>query len=664
MKVNSFKYFLIVFIILATIYIEVFTSHVHPQDFSSNSNDVIQIRGNKFYKNGQEFVLKGFNYFPRNSLRQSMEKWRWNEVRDELDLAKAHGANVIRTFIDYGFSVGERYEPFEKDSVKLKKALTNGYAAAIDSFLSIAKERQLKVIFSLFDFMPGWAFLVDTCRTEYMEHAYSYLKNLLVDNGLRDNNTILAWDVLNEGDILYKKPISSGDKTTFDDFIVFCKDIIERMNSCIDSSTSGNEQYITVNFADIDRSASLNDVVDFLSFQYYEDQAKFKEKIKKLDSLTDRPIVAMELGYHSNRIVFEKDSITIKDKKSVQVDSLGKQITALNCYLDLSLNYNSNLAGVLIWSLVDYKFPPDFQSPEKSWHRPVIFVLDTTLYAPDSVFVVYDNFNGVFDTALTPKPSACQASKFFKNEFSNQIRLDFKYTKYDTNSYTSKTKDTTDLRTFGLYFIGPMKFISDEGIVLDSILFGSPDPIFGANKYQGRGWYSNEEAYNTSCQWSGNREKIASMYYAPPQKTDYIFIRLASRIPDNELNIFFNNEPYSSETLVIDTTDKEFKVPTSVFMKNDGLTNSFVLSQNYPNPFNPITTIKYQLKKSGRVQLCIFNVQGESVRILLDEEKRPAVYSICWDGRDDKGISVSSGVYFCQLIVGDFTSHKKMLLIR
>jgi immune inhibitor A len=98
-----------------------------------------------------------------------------------------------------------------------------------------------------------------------------------------------------------------------------------------------------------------------------------------------------------------------------------------------------------------------------------------------------------------------------------------------------------------------------------------------------------------------------------------------------------------------------------------GRPTAFELHQNYPNPFNPLTTIRFTVNGSRSVlhtTLKIFNVRGQLVRILVDEEKAKGSYSAVWDGRDEEGSQVSSGVYFYQLNVGDESEAKKMVLLK
>jgi hypothetical protein len=95
----------------------------------------------------------------------------------------------------------------------------------------------------------------------------------------------------------------------------------------------------------------------------------------------------------------------------------------------------------------------------------------------------------------------------------------------------------------------------------------------------------------------------------------------------------------------------------------------FALYQNYPNPFNPATTIGFKVKGerskvSLPIILKIYNVLGMVVRTLVNEERFPGSYQVQWDGRNDDGEEVASGIYFCLLKIGDFAEPKKMMLIK
>jgi hypothetical protein len=90
----------------------------------------------------------------------------------------------------------------------------------------------------------------------------------------------------------------------------------------------------------------------------------------------------------------------------------------------------------------------------------------------------------------------------------------------------------------------------------------------------------------------------------------------------------------------------------------------FSLDQNYPNPFNPATKIEFALSKSGQVKIEIFNVLGEKVKTLMDQHLKAGRQLVEWNGKDESGEEVASGVYFYRLQTKDFTETKKMVLIR
>lgn len=86
--------------------------------------------------------------------------------------------------------------------------------------------------------------------------------------------------------------------------------------------------------------------------------------------------------------------------------------------------------------------------------------------------------------------------------------------------------------------------------------------------------------------------------------------------------------------------------------------------QNYPNPFNPETQIKYSVSKADHVNIAIYNIRGERLRILIDSFHEPQNYSVVWNGRDQHNKPVASGVYFYRFLTGDVQQIKKMLLIK
>ena len=116
------------------------------------------------------------------------------------------------------------------------------------------------------------------------------------------------------------------------------------------------------------------------------------------------------------------------------------------------------------------------------------------------------------------------------------------------------------------------------------------------------------------------------------------------------------------------TADETWTVETQVSYENPvslGAVPSMTrLVGNVPNPFNPTTEIRFELSKRTAVNLEVYNVSGQRVRTLVDESRSAGTHAVTWDGRDDNGSSVSSGVYFYRLRAGDFSESRRMTLIR
>jgi len=90
----------------------------------------------------------------------------------------------------------------------------------------------------------------------------------------------------------------------------------------------------------------------------------------------------------------------------------------------------------------------------------------------------------------------------------------------------------------------------------------------------------------------------------------------------------------------------------------------YSLSQNYPNPFNPSTTIRYKLPKQQHVSLTVYNVLGQQVRKLVDGVRPAGENFVLWGGTNDAGQTVSTGVYFYQLVIDDRVESKKMIMLK
>jgi hypothetical protein len=103
---------------------------------------------------------------------------------------------------------------------------------------------------------------------------------------------------------------------------------------------------------------------------------------------------------------------------------------------------------------------------------------------------------------------------------------------------------------------------------------------------------------------------------------------------------------------------------SAVDMKNNLIPKRYALLPAYPNPFNPMTSITYHLPEEAPVSIVIYNSLGQIVRELVSYRYPAGEYIVTWDGRDSRGILVTSGVYLCHFKTGGYKFTQKIMLIR
>ena len=104
-------------------------------------------------------------------------------------------------------------------------------------------------------------------------------------------------------------------------------------------------------------------------------------------------------------------------------------------------------------------------------------------------------------------------------------------------------------------------------------------------------------------------------------------------------------------------------LPTGVTPKGD-LISGYRLAQNFPNPFNPETKISYALQENTDVTIAVYNSLGQKILTLVDGRQAAGEYTLRWNGRDQFGCQVPSGLYLCQMKAGSFVRNQKMMLMK
>ena len=140
-------------------------------------------------------------------------------------------------------------------------------------------------------------------------------------------------------------------------------------------------------------------------------------------------------------------------------------------------------------------------------------------------------------------------------------------------------------------------------------------------------------------------------------------------VPQAILNVTVSDQPEGVSAhvpvLLRDQTGRTWPVSFEIHVSHS-LIHEDVLLQNAPNPFNAETVLEFHLAGtvSRPTKLVIYNTLGQVVRTLVDEAREPGLYKVRWDGRDNGGYVVASGVYIYQLIAGSFRQTRKTLLLK
>jgi M6 family metalloprotease-like protein len=331
------------------------------------------------------------------------------------------------------------------------------------------------------------------------------------------------------------------------------------------------------------------------------------------------------------------------------------------------------------------------------------FGLERTVGTPDYLIVDDDRgdahdvmVTGVFTTARVPAnvwhintqgvPSLVQLEKY-PSVF------------WFTGDSAANVIDTSRInRMRGYLDAGNNLFLSSMSGIRDIHLL---DSAFLANYFKARYFKSTDlndaRGVVGSTLGNGTRYRPAPAIPFDDQRQHMVpvnggesFLTWTSGVPDSSCGISYGNG-YKTVLIsfafeAIQSPGGNFRPPDTLLARvlsffNDfstgigdepfgNLPESFELFQNYPNPFNPSTTIAYTIHSRGsskspdRTKLEIYNLLGQRVRTLVDELQSPGSYSLEWNGENDSGRKMSSGIYFYRLILGDESVTKKMMLVK
>jgi len=224
--------------------------------------------------------------------------------------------------------------------------------------------------------------------------------------------------------------------------------------------------------------------------------------------------------------------------------------------------------------------------------------------------------------------------------------IDPSFVPVEGEDYARKEYDEEDRYGYNLEFRLPW----DAIISGDKIVDVAVDGIFGL----AINIMDNDESARTeNLQWSAG---LNDLVWNNPQLHGTVTF-----LADGKLQLVPVNSAGGPDPL----TDPEWYIPPASAVNSKGQTVSgFELEQNYPNPFNPQTTIDFSVKTTGLVKLAIYDILGREIRTLVSETLTNGRYTTVWDGRDNTGDIVPSGIYIYRVDAGSYKASRKLSFIQ
>ncbi|MFI5252614.1 MAG: multiheme c-type cytochrome [Bacteroidota bacterium] len=204
----------------------------------------------------------------------------------------------------------------------------------------------------------------------------------------------------------------------------------------------------------------------------------------------------------------------------------------------------------------------------------------------------------------------------------------------------------------------------DSGYSVDNLLPNTPTGLTSKSTAQGIG-----------LSWDQSADKDFN-YFAVYRSTSANFdikgLAPLTTLTDDKFtdNNVINGHDYYYKVTAYDFSGNQSLVSNEIHVIINGVTdvpampNEFALQQNYPNPFNPTTEVKYQMPQAGHIRITIFNTLGVEITKLVDQDQAPGYYTARWNGKDQSGMTVSSGIYLYRMEAGSFSTVKKMILMK
>lgn len=505
---------------------------------SAQPTGFVYVEGEYLMLNGERFIVKGYNYLPRDYGWTSLADWDWEAVDREFALARAYGANAIRTGFAWTTATGDP----TCERLMTMNRVRPGYLEAIHRLVSLAEKHNLRLIL--------W--LGDLCATHLDPANYPALRRYIesIVTEFEDNPWILAWDLQTDVDGFVLQGFPGGcfgevphcNKTDMLNMLRYMADAIRQMDP---------NHLITVGFCWPTSSILAQDFTDFLMPQMFGGDAPniltgegpgqiegygwgagtgreivtrtLEEKIRYMQSHLSRPmpIVVAEYGSPSAGQGFTPDV----------------QKFIYEAYLEV-IFLRLKLAGALNWVLTDFIWPPKAQ--------PFAFL--------DSPLPVTEQNFGILFLDYSPKPSAEVARAYY----ADAPTIAIKNTPEVLRFIFSQTfvPGPPDLRQLAVAF-DYVSFLAEDGTTLMKIDIGDPS----ARPYLGSGFFDDEGPWEGQAEnfaWAGGPTRTAQVIRLFPEGTRAIAFRVENELAGMQATISIDDRLV--EVLSLETGWKTYTV--------------------------------------------------------------------------------------------------------
>ena len=514
-----------------------------PRNFSQaqaaeTQQGFIYTEGESLMLDGQPYLMKGVNYYPRDYGWTSMQDWDWEEVDRELALAASLNANTIRTGISYLYGTENASQT---SSIYSTTWVTEAYLQAVDRFLEIADRHGMKVVFWLNDEMP-W----DLYNPQNFASVENYLKSVIPRYA--NDPRVAAWDLATDLDasLLMPQPTGGYGSAAWmnrDNMVEYLRRVAETVK------TLDPNHIVGVGSCWVSSALLVQDFTDFVFFQFLgadhpeilteqgatgtaEDYvvagaadadvwnpvllpARLEEKLLSFLAQLDKPmpIVLSEYGTYSGA-----DSSEARQ-------SLLYQSVLEAAFLRLKI------AGALNWSLTDFTWPPKAYS--------------TVADDDPAISSIYERTFGIFNLDYTPK----EAVEVVQAYYAVAPVLTIDQTSESLEFVFTKTfiPGAEDQRALSAAF-DTLSFVDKDGAVLQTLDIGDPS----ARPFLVTGFYADEGPWEDTADtfaWAGGEAGRAMIRCPFPAGTAGLSIRMLNGIADSTMDVLVEGQKVSTIAL-------------------------------------------------------------------------------------------------------------------